>query len=421
MCSGCGVCAGVDPDAFEMFDAPDYGRRPRKKAEPSSGVAIKSCPGVGLSHNEGPDIPHDKFWGPILSVHERCAVDKHVRNIGSSGGLAIALSLYGLESGRVAGVVNSTISDEQPWQNESQICVDRQQIIEAAGSRYSPASPGEALSHHDHGYGPLLFVGKPCDVAGLSKAQKQKAPNSDRVTLKVAFFCAGTPASQGILQLLKKMGVEKPSQVKKLRYRGYGWPGKWFVSYGKPTQEKELSYEESWDYLQKYRQWRCHICPDHSGEFADISVGDPWYKDHKNPQQNPNGSSLVVVRTSVGSKFLADAIRDGYITDLAEDRSLIDKAQPNLMVSRGTLWGRLLALKLARAPTPEYKGFSLFHAWISQLTLLEKIKSIAGAIRRVRSKQLRQRIDRLSQKVNSPLTHATDIKPLKRAKSGSRQ
>jgi hypothetical protein len=36
------------------------------------------------------------------------------------------------------------------------------------------------------------------------------------------------------------------------------------------------------------------LCPDSTGEFADISCGDPWYK---KPESDEPGMSLVLVRT----------------------------------------------------------------------------------------------------------------------------
>jgi coenzyme F420 hydrogenase subunit beta len=47
------------------------------------------------------------------------------------------------------------------------------------------------------------------------------------------------------------------------------------------------------------------------GEFADISVGDPW--DKPRDSGDPRGSSLIVVRSARGRAFLKDAIAAGAI------------------------------------------------------------------------------------------------------------
>ena len=150
------------------------------------------------------------------------------------------------------------------------------------------------------------------------------------------------------------MGLSNSDEQKinKLKFRGDGWPGTWSVEYDSPAKSKELSYSESWGFLQRYRQWRCYICPDHSGEFADISVGDPWYNSNDNPENRELGSSLVVARTQAGLRFLAAAQRKNYVRKLAESSDLIDLAQPNLKSARGALWARLIILRAFRVPTP---------------------------------------------------------------------
>lgn len=66
---------------------------------------------------------------------------------------------------------------------------------------------------------------------------------------------------------------------------------------------------ESWGFLQKYRPYRCHLCPDGTGEFADISCGDPWYREIK---EHETGYSLALARTQRGREILHAAIDAGY-------------------------------------------------------------------------------------------------------------
>lgn len=149
-----------------------------------------------------------------------------------------------------------------------------------------------------------------------------------------------------------------------------------------------LTYDESWGYLEAFRQWRCRVCVDHSGEFADISVGDPWYRELTG---NEKGSSLIIARTGRGNDFLKEAVAAGTLNLELSAPTLIDQSQPNLIKSRGQLWGRLFALKLMRAPYPRYEGFTMFRFWWADLTMKEKIQSIGGTIKRVFRKNLLKR------------------------------
>src|SRR5207245_2175315 len=105
---------------------------------------------------------------------------------------------------------------------------------------------------------------------------RRERPELDRkLGLVLTFFCAGTPSTQGTLDLLKSLEVA-PNEIDTVRYRGEGWPGRFKVLYSNRTKEKSFSYGESWGRLASYRPLRCHLCPDGLGQVADISCGDAW-------------------------------------------------------------------------------------------------------------------------------------------------
>ena len=76
------------------------------------------------------------------------------------------------------------------------------------------------------------------------------------------------------------MGVH-PEQVQGLRYRGNGWPGHFAVTLnGQSAPAGQMTYKESWGfYCERYRPYSTRLCPDGTGEDADISCGDPWYRE----------------------------------------------------------------------------------------------------------------------------------------------
>jgi coenzyme F420 hydrogenase subunit beta len=131
--------------------------------------------------------------------------------------------------------------------------------------------------------------------------------------------------------------------------------------------------------VQKYRPYRCYLCPDGTSEFADISCGDPWYRQVKEGEQ---GFSLVLVRTERGRRILQGAMKDGYLTLERSDLRIVDASQKNLIAKRGAIWGRLLAMQAFGIPTPRLRGFSLFDNWL-KLSFQEKVRSIAGTVRRI--------------------------------------
>lgn len=396
LCSGCGVCAASLPQALEMTDDIDQGRRPIQRSSFAASAPATSsvCPGAELVHKidaTAGDLDRSLLadWGPVMEVWEGCASDSGIRTAGSSGGAASALGLYAIERGGMHAVLHTAAREGAPYLNETVMSRSRDELFARTGSRYAPASPGDGLGQIEAAPAPCVFIGKPCDVAGAQMAASIRPALAEKLGLTIAFFCAGTPSTRGTLDLLKKVGVDDPDSVESIRYRGNGWPGRWTVRFRTPggcVEERSLSYEESWGFLTKYVQWRCRLCPDHTGEFADIAVGDPWYRP---VQLGEPGKSLIVARTRRGRDFLHAAAAAGYIVLETRDASLLPRSQPNLLRARGAVWGRLLALRLAGIPTPRFKGFNLFSAWL-RLPLREKISSIVGTWRRIGPRGLRR-------------------------------
>lgn len=404
LCCGCGACAYMSPSSVEMIDALDHGRRPRVTTQaPQNGQlaeALKVCPGVGLEHDRElkrtPALIRELLsdWGPVVEVWEGYSSSADIRFAGSSGGAATTLALYCLEQLGMHGVLHIAARHDVPYLNQTVLSTSRAELLERTGSRYAPASPCDGLQLVEDAPRPCVFIGKPCDVAAVQNARKLRPGLDAKIGLTIAFFCAGTPTTRGTLEMLGRMGIDDPAKLVSLRYRGRGWPGRATatVRTEKGVEQRELSYEESWgEVLANHKQWRCKICPDHSGEFADIAVGDPWYR---RIEPGEAGRSLILARSEHGQRVLRDAIDSGYLVARIADPSVVSASQPSLVKARGAVWARLLTLRLLGLPVPRFKGFgfAMFHCWLARLSLNEKFRSIFGTIRRAVKERLRQRV-----------------------------
>jgi coenzyme F420 hydrogenase subunit beta len=181
------------------------------------------------------------------------------------------------------------------------------------------------------------------------------------------------------LDLLEKQGID-PETVEEVRYRGKGWPGKFSVKIkGEETPREVMTYVDSWGFLQQYRPYRCHLCPDPTSEFADIACGDPWYR---SIEEGEAGQSMALVRTERGREILRGAIEAGYVILKKADPSILENSQREVLQKRGAVWGRILAMKIFGIPTPKLQGFSLFENWW-RLSFKHKIQSTLGTARRI--------------------------------------
>jgi coenzyme F420 hydrogenase subunit beta len=343
---------------------------------------LSICPGYEVDaalaagpHPKTTEADHE--FGGAVEIWEGYAADPEIRYSASSGGALSALSLYCLEREGMRFVLHTAKDDERPWQNRTVESRSRAEILARTGSRYSPASPCDSLQVIEQSDGPCVFIGKPCDTAAAFKMREERPALDKNLGLVLAFFCAGTPSSRGSLDLVKSMDVDH-NEVRDLRYRGEGWPGR-FKILSDGGSEKSLSYADSWGSLTRYRPQRCHLCPDGLGRVADISCGDAWDKFEENGDK---GRSLIVVRTPRGLEILRRAIAAGYIEGTPTDASQVLAAQPNLLARRHEIFGRLFAMKLLGVPIPRFTGFSLSRSWL-RLPLRVKVRTVAGTVTRL--------------------------------------
>lgn len=394
LCTGCGTCAYLEPATITMVNITSKGLRPLIADGASTQAAtLAACPGAGLAHNFDRDDPElvaelRDTWGPVLTIWEGYASDDAVRAAGSSAGAATVLATHCLENENMAGVLHVGAQPAVPFLNETIFSTSRDELFAATGSRYAPASPCDRLDLIEQSNRPCVFIGKPCDVAGAQAARKVRPALDANLGLTIAVFCAGTPSTEGTLEMLRAMGVHDLDDLSDLRYRGNGWPGLATATTA-DGQRQTLTYEQSWgDILQKHRQWRCYVCADHTGEFADVAVGDPWY--HEVDGSDP-GRSLIVARTAKGRRIVEAAIEAGLLTAWVVSPDLLPRSQPNLEVTRGAVWGRIVVSRLFGAFAPRYRNMPMFRVWMRSLTWREKVGSTGGTARRVFRKGLRER------------------------------
>jgi len=390
LCLGCGMCIHACPQGHvRMRDVENQGLRPFIAAETDCAgcsACLDVCPGYAIDHrsllSESEKAEADevvRLCGPFLDVWEGYAADAEIRRLGSSGGILTALSLCCLDSQGFQKILHIAAGPEAPLRNKVVTSRTREELLRRTGSRYAPAAPCLRLDETLRGVDRYVFIGKPCDNTAMRKWQKSRPEARERIALSLSFFCAGSPSTRATKDLLQRMHVS-PSTVTSLRYRGNGWPGHFAARFKENGGEKEcaLSYNESWGYLQAYRPLRCYLCPDGTGEDADISCGDAW---DRPLTEGGDGLSLIVVRTDKGREVLEEAVRRGYICAERIDAERLVTAQSKLLAKRSALLGRLLTLRVLGIPAPSLRGFSLLRNWL-KLPLREQLRSTLGTARR---------------------------------------
>jgi len=407
LCTGCGACYyACDKHAVTLVNIESVGIRPRfDEACESCTSCLSICPGYQVDANlaTGPAAKSseaDHEFGPALEIWEGHATDPEIRYKGSSGGLLSALALFCLERERMGFVLHAGMDEAKPWTNKTFESRTRAEILARSASRYAPASPCEGLEAIEKSPQPCVFIGKPCDTTAVMMLRQQRPELDKKLGLVLAFFCAGTPSTQGTVDLIQGLDVTLP-QVDAVRYRGEGWPGGFKVLYDDRKQEKFLTYEESWGKLTKHRPLRCNLCPDGLGRVADITCGDAW--EAFNDTRADAGRSIVVVRTRRGQEILRRAREAKYVELTPVGAQNVMAAQTNLLQRRREVFGRLAGFALLGIPAPRFQGFSLFRSWI-RLPLKLKLRTVTGTVWRAlqRGWGRRQVLFPVSTKLASP-------------------
>jgi coenzyme F420 hydrogenase subunit beta len=383
-CSGCGICAGLLGSSKVQMRLSQQGYlRPLtlKALDAEDAELVQTvCPGIRIEHDSSPCNYHP-IWGPIIRVRTGQATDEHICREGSSGGVLSALAVYLLESQQVDFVAQISVVTGDPLLNKVQMSRTRADVLRAAGSRYAPAAPLDRLEEFLLTGQRFAVIGKPCDIAAVRNLGRIDPRVNRQIPFLLSFMCAGVPSINGTHELLHALEIDS-SRLKSFRYRGDGWPGM-TRAVGVDGQVAEMSYSKSWgSILNRHLQFRCKICPDGTGEFADVVCADAWYGKDGYPDFNEKeGRSLVVSRTNVGESLVKEATRAGVIrvSDLAIPQ--IDHMQPYQLHRKKVLLGRLLGLYLHRGRLPYFRRMGLIKASLSA-NPLDWFRNVIGIYKR---------------------------------------
>lgn len=390
-CSGCGACVGLySRSSAAMKMSPEGFLRPyfseSEECSRPSLPAMAACTGLQMKRNfpEGHD---HALWGSLIRVRTANAIDPEVQYQGSSGGAISALAIYLLQEKKVDFVAQIAVDPAAPLRNRIQMSRTRDDVLRAAGSRYAPAAPLELIDKYLSTGEVFAFIGKPCDVAALRGLARVDERVNRQVPYMISFMCAGVPSIEGTHQLLRDMGVE-PEEVSQFRYRGDGWPGM-ARAVTRDGRVAETDYNSSWGkVLNRHLQFRCKICPDGTGEFADVVCADAWYgKDGYPDFAERDGRSLLLARTRAGEALVRAAVEAGSIEVSDLPVSEIARMQPYQVHRKSVALGRILGAFARLGHVPKFRQMGLIKASL-RASPIEWLRNAVGTYKRAKGEIL---------------------------------
>lgn len=302
-CTGCGACFNACAyHALDMCSDVEGFLYPT--------ISPETCTKCGACLRVCPLIQKEKTSDRQPVSYAVCAADA-VRRESSSGGAFSAMALEILEQG---GVVCGASYDNNMVLRHC-IIASAQELAPLRKSKYLQSDTGtmfQTIKTLLQEPRPVMFVGCPCQAAGLRSYLGRDFPN----LLLVDFLCLGVASPAVFLRFLdEKYG---PHNVRDYNFRCDGAECTWGDFLNKAVLNTgETRYIESKNnlYLQGFLNKlfnrpccaNCRFSP--APHQSDITLGDFWGVQDFDPSLNDGkGTSAVIVNTERGENFF-QAIR----------------------------------------------------------------------------------------------------------------
>ncbi len=368
LCNRCGSCVGLS-DGKISFEDREGKYLPKIHAAIDDAMADRiweACSGKEFDFNKYNKHFYSQtpnfhaYTGAYHGIYIGHAVDPEVRRNGASGGIISAVLIYLLEKGKIDGVVTLRMSHEKPWLSEPFIATTKEEVMEAAQSKYTISSVNEILSETQNFKGALAYVGLPGQVQSIRKLQAVNDPAVKSIKYLFGPFYGNTLYFSSISSFLRTYKEKNYKDIEKLYFRHGEWPGNMRVEL-KSGRIIELKKFHA-NYLIPFHVLRNSLyCTDLANEFTDISGGDAWAPVY---EERGKGFSMIFTRTAQGQEILDDMLKDGYLLadPISEEEAITMHSHGYDFKKRGSFI-RIKFRKMLGKSVPDYgytlKGFPL--------------------------------------------------------------
>ncbi|HEX9775906.1 MAG TPA: Coenzyme F420 hydrogenase/dehydrogenase, beta subunit C-terminal domain [Actinomycetota bacterium] len=313
LCTGCAACIMACPrhvleydnGAYHPFNVEDstasddciHGQR-------GCDICTKACPRFRAWELEADEAlfgrarTTDEVIGIYRDIFLVRATDEGIHAAGQDGGLVSALLIWGLERGKIDGALTSKLSAERTFDAEPALVTTRQEVLAAAGSRYTYAANPLAMKEaEERKLKNLALVGMSCQASiNGTLAARNVAKYRRRIQLTIGLLCSKSFTYEGLMEekIRDEMGIPL-DDVAKVNVKGR------FMVWRKSTGEQiDVPLKD----VHAYTRPGCTLCPDFAAEHADISTGGLGQSD---------GWTLTIVRTERGAEWMTELRDAGWI------------------------------------------------------------------------------------------------------------
>ena len=313
LCTGCGCCYNICPKgAISMVMDREGFKYPK--------IDYKKCVNCGLCKRKCPVLAFDKN-----KALNECYVAYNINNkilmSSSSGGIFYIIASIVLDSG---GIVIGAAFDDN-WNLIHTIVDNKNDLLSLMGSKYLQSDlkniykeVKEAVQSKK-----VLFVGTPCQVAGL----KSYIGVDNENLICIDLVCHGVPTFKLFNKYVKELEIKNNDVLKKYNFRdkSSGWDNYSVSVDFEKESKKNLARNDV--YMKLYLsnlalRESCYNCKFKLGnKYSDITLGDYWgVKKFHEDMYNKNGVSAIIINTQKGSKIFEKIKKN-----IKYDKTSIDK------------------------------------------------------------------------------------------------
>jgi coenzyme F420 hydrogenase subunit beta len=314
LCTGCAACIVVCPyDVLEYDDSggryrpfhvlADGGAEDCTHGEKGCTLCTRACPRFREWETEidtfmfGRERLDEEVFGVSQDVVLARAADPGVNEVGQDGGLVSAILIYALENDVIdAALVSYLEGDGSTWKAIPGVATTREQVLAAAGSRYTysanPLAYAEAIAG---GAERIALVGMSCQASAPPVMAARRAGKvARRFVLTIGLMCSKTFDDAIFPELFEARYGLRREEIVKMNIKGV------FQVWMRDGSYHEVPLKEAHAWTRE----GCKACPDFAAEHADISTGGigafgDW--------------TITLVRTDKGRQLMYSMVEAGVI------------------------------------------------------------------------------------------------------------
>lgn len=293
LCTGCTACASICPkSAITMIKEKDGFKYPQIEQSRciDCGLCVKTCPIINTKQNIA-----------LNQCYVGYAKSEDVKKNASSGGIFHLIANYVLEN---SGIVIGAAFDKK--NKLKHIAIESKQELEKLkGSKYLQSDLNDIFIYIKENIKNrlILFVGVPCQVAGLKAYLKKDYEN----LICIDLICHGVPSPKLFDKYIEELELIQNDKLVdyKFRDKSTGWD-----TYSNKAIFKESNITELQNKNQYMRLFlsdvalreSCYNCKFKlDNKYSDITLGDFWgVKNYYPEMYNKNGVSAIILNTSKG-------------------------------------------------------------------------------------------------------------------------